>query len=577
MGVPPTHPKAQRYLAAGLFRKLSNFAELEARISALETKQERGDAFEVFVEAFLATQSISQAKHVWATNIPPTVRKKLNLPKGDEGADGAYETDQGEWVAYQAKFRSGRASLSWGELSTFFGLTDEADQRVLLTNSNRVAATAKARSRFHAFRGRDLEQLEEADFKRIVTWLKGGEVKHKPLKPFPHNRAALKNIKKHIGDHDRGRVIMACGTGKTLVALWAAEQAGAKKILVLVPSLSLLQQTLEVWARSHQWGEQFRYLAVCSDTTVTRGVDAISLTPQDLSFRVSTDAAEVNRFLKSPGKAVKVIFSTYQSSEVVAEGNGRASPFDMGIFDEAHKTAGREGTKFSFALKDENLRIKKRLFFTATPRHYNISKKNKEGEASLVYSMDEEATYGPVFHRLSFAKAAEAGVICKYKVLISVVDSETVNDYMLKHGEVLVAEDLIRARQVATQIALDEAVKKSGAQRIITFHSRVDAAKSFASAEAEGVGTHLPGFSTFHVNGKQRSDERSDQIKMFRDADKGLITNARCLTEGIDVPAVDMVAFIAPKKSRVDIVQAVGRAMRMDKDRPEKETGYILV
>jgi predicted helicase len=309
----------------------------------------------------------------------------------------------------------------------------------------------------------------------------------------------------------------------------------------------------------------------------------------ELDFPVTTDSATVKRFLlegAAPAKPhVKIVFSTYQSAKVVARAFPPTFQFDLAIFDEAHKTAGREGRDFSFALKDKNLPITNRLFLTATPRHYDVRKRDKEGDAKLVYSMDAPEAYGPVAHTLSFAEAARRGIICNYKVIISVVTSDLINDHLLKHGKVLVKGDEIHARQVANQLALKAAVEKHGVRKIFTFHRSVASAKSFVtpvaavcdrrmSSSGEGVGNHLPDFACFHVNGTMPTAERDNLMDEFRAAPKAVMSNARCLTEGVDVPAVDMVAFLTPKRSKVDIVQATGRAMRKTDG---KNVGYILV
>ena len=143
--------------------------------------------------------------------------------------------------------------------------------------------------------------------------------------------------------------------------------------------------------------------------------------------------------------------------------------FDLGVFDEAHKTAGREGAKFGFALEDRNLPIAKRVFLTATPRHYDVRKKDKEGEKALVYSMDEPRTYGPMVHTLSFAEAARRGIICNYKIIISVVTSEMVNADLLSKGEVIVEGDVVRARTVANQIAIQKACEEHDLRRSFRF------------------------------------------------------------------------------------------------------------
>jgi predicted helicase len=230
---------------------------------------------------------------------------------------------------------------------------------------------------------------------------------------------------------------------------------------------------------------------------------------------------------------------------------------------------------FSHSLKDENIRIRKRLFFTATPRHYDIRHRDKEGDFRII-SMDDEAVYGSRAYTLTFGSAARQGIICNYKVVISVVDGQEINEFVLKHGITLVEGDLIGARWVANQIAIERAVEKTGAKRAITFHSRISTAREFSNDTSRGIRQFLPEFSVFHVNGEQKSSERKQLIRSFREAGKALITNARCLTEGIDVPAVDMVAFIDPRHSRVDIAQATGRAMRKPSGL-DKKVGYVVI
>ena len=412
---------------------------------------------------------------------------------------------------------------------------------------------------------------------------------------------------------------MACGTGKTLVALWVAENVArasspassggvpAARILVLLPSLALLRQTLHEWLRETSL-PSLAYLCVCSDPTVKEGIDALTTQQSDLDFQVSTDAASVRSFLDAPFAGVKMIFSTYQSASVVGAAMQPGEAFDFAVFDEAHKTAGREGRNFAFALDDKNLSIRKRLFLTATPRHYNPHDRDREGEARLLFSMDNPAVYGPQAYRLTFAEAARRGIICGYKVIISVITSEMVTNELLSHGEVLVNGDAVRARQVANQIALRDAIEKYGVKKVFTFHRDVKSAQSFVSDGPEGVGTHLADvaadvrrlnsnspprhrnagmkaqslvtsaatnkFQTFHVNGSMPTARRERELRDFRAAARAVVSNARCLTEGVDVPAVDMVAFLSPRRSRVDIVQATGRAMRRS---PGKTTGYVLV
>lgn len=571
----PLHDRAPAYARSGLFKALGSFADLESRIEQLPTEQERGAAFEVFVEAYLSTDEMAQAEEVWVGGkVPADIRRRLNLPARDYGYDGVYRTRLDELVAYQAKFRSGRTSLPYTELATFFGISEKADRRVILTNSIAISAVAESRTAFQTTRGGDFDRLDAAKLAAIAAWVEGTPPVPQTREPRPHQKAVLADIEREFSDHDRATVVMACGTGKTLVALWAAEQAQPKRVLVLVPSLNLLRQSLHEWAKWTSWGERFRYLCVCSDPKVAKGIDEIEIRPEDSDFPVRTDPAIVGQFLDQAGDAVSVVFCTYQSAPVVGEAMQGRQPFDLGVFDEAHKTTGRDGTRYAFALKDKNLPIRKRLFLTATPRHYDIRKRDKEGDFAVA-SMDNEAIYGRVAHRLTFAQAAEQKIIVPYKVVISVVDSDMIDNALLDQSEVEIKGDPVRAKWVAHQIALKRAVDQYALRRIITFHSSIKAAAAFASDESGGVGVHLPDFQRFHVSGVQPTAERDEHMREFAKAQKGVITNARCLTEGVDVPSVDMVAFMNPRRSRVDIVQAVGRAMRTAG--PDKTCGYVLV
>jgi superfamily II DNA or RNA helicase len=571
----PRHRRTGYFVAGGLFEGLASFGDLEARIAALPTQQDRGDAFEVFAEAYLATQKLVGAEQVWpADQVPVAVLQACSLPVRDLGADGVYKTWAGQYNAYQSKFRTDRPALTWQELSTFMGLTDQVGERILFTNCDDLPAVMDARSGFCCIRGTDLERLTKDDLEAIAEWLRGAAFTPKRKAPRPHQAEALEAILAGLEEHDRVTAVMACATGKTLVSLWLAEHRNAKRILVLGPSLALIRQTLHEWLKETEW-EQPRFIAVCSDPTVTQGVeDALIVHQRDLDFPVTTDVGEVRKFLGAAGDGVQIVFSTYQSAHVVGEASRGMNSFDLGIFDEAHKTTGREGAKFGFALDDRHVKIAKRVFLTATPRHYDVRKKDKEGDKALVYSMDVPAIYGPVVHTLSFAEAARRGIICSYKVIISVVASDMINADLLSKGEVIVEGDVVRARTVANQIAIQKACEEHDLKKVFSFHRNVASARDFTGDTASSITAHLPDFEAYHVNGGMRTARREKEMRAFREAHRAIMSNARCLTEGVDVPAVDIVAFLSPRKSKVDIVQAAGRAMRMA---PGKERGYVLL
>jgi len=507
--------------------------------------------------------------------MPAALRQRLRLPMTDMGVDGVFVTAADEAVCYQSKFRTGRPALTWTELSTFYGLADVGGRRLVFTNCDEIARVAEERLGAIFVRGSDLDRLTPEDFQIIEAWLAERPATPKKKLPKPHQVVALNDIVGGLSRGPRATALMACGSGKTLVALWTAERLGARNVLVLLPSLALVRQTLHEWLHETRWPD-VQFLCVCSDPTVQPEEDSLLVRPSDLDFAVTTQAAEVRRFLERPTDSVRLVFSTYQSSQVVAAALAGLPPFDFGVFDEAHKTAGRDGARFALALKDENLPIAHRLFMTATPRHYDVAKRDKFGESKVVFSMDVPDTYGQVVHRLPFSAAAKAGIITDYKVIISVVTSEMVTNEALRLGVVLVEGDEVKARQVANQIALKSAIEKYNVSKVFTFHSKVNSAKSFTSGGPEGIGTHLEGFHCTHIEGAMTTAYRERLLREFAAAPRAILSNARCLTEGVDVPAVDMVAFLSPKRSLVDIVQATGRAMRLS---PEtgKQFGYVLV
>ena len=572
----PQHPKAALHFKNGLFDGLNTFHELENRLSEIKIEKEKGDAFEVFTEAYLATQRRHEAKFIWpAGTAPLELLQKTGITASDHGIDGLYQTTLGDLYAYQVKYRSNRPSLTWRELSTFIGLADSPNikNRVLITNCDDFPDLLNQRGNFFCIRGADLDRLDKDAFKEIAEWLKGAVFEKTRKTPKPHQQEAIDKILTEFSSADRATAVMACGTGKTLVGLWVMEALIPAKAIILMPSLALIRQTLHEWLRETNI-EQFSFLCVCSDQSVSDGIDSLVINQSDLDFEVTTDPKRIRAYLDTPYDGTKVVFTTYHSAPVVGESLKPEEQFDYGVFDEAHKTTGKKDRRTGFALSDENLAIKKRLFLTATPRRYNPLKRDEQGEAEQLFSMDDKALYGKACFTLSFGKAVDQEIICPYEVLISVITTEMITNAMLSHGEVNIAGDNVTAMQVAHQIAVRDAVYKYKVRKIFTFHNTVKSAALFTDKGPQGIKIHLPYCSTFHVNGEMASNHREKIMKAFNDADLAIISNARCLTEGVDVPAVDMVAFLSPKKSQTDIIQAAGRAMR---NASGKDKGYILV
>ena len=377
---------------------------------------------------------------------------------------------------------------------------------------------------------------------------------------------------------------MACGTGKTFVCLWVKERLKAKRTLVLVPSLNLLSQMLNEWTFAAR--EPFDALCVCSDQTVNRRDDdeAISLAA-DFPFPVSNDVNEIADFLKADKD--QVIFSTYQSSPLIAQAQKRPDVphFDLVIADEAHRCAGKSDTVFGTVLDDRLIKSDRRLFATATPRVYRTSLKKAAEEFGVeVVDMNDEERFGKRFHTLTFGEAIKREQLTDYRVLIVGVDNERVKEWI--ENRRLVATDTglaTDARSLAAQIGLLKAIKDWNLRRLISFHGRVKGARIFSEDIVQAAqwldDAHRPSGNLWadHVSGEMPTIARRQKLKRLKNVgngDIGLLSNARCLSEGVDVPALDGVAFIDPRSSEIDIIQSVGRAIRLSEN---KTMGTIVI
>lgn len=338
---------------------------------------------------------------------------------------------------------------------------------------------------------------------------------------------------------------MACGTGKTFVGYEVAQGLKVKRVLVLVPSLLLVNQII----REYRAMGAKHILSVCSDESSTSGEDAIRISVKELEADNTNDATVAYAFLNEPGQ--RIVICTYQSLRNLSE-VFKGLRFDLAIFDEAHKTAGRKSKLFAHALQDNGLKCARRLFMTATPRHAKLRANGKE---SQVFAMNDARIYGPVLYSLPLRRAIEAGIIDDYRIIVAVVSQQKTADL----------------REQAIRVAIDRAMRVYGIRKVFTFHARVADAAGFIL----GATDTLKGVRRDHVNGKQSSRERGLRLEGFRNADAALMSNARCLTEGVDLPAADMVAFLSPKKNPIDIVQAVGRVLR--KHNSKAKGGYVFL
>ncbi|MEH6796165.1 MAG: Helicase associated domain protein [Rhodococcus sp. (in: high G+C Gram-positive bacteria)] len=504
----------------------------------------------------------------------------------DSGIDLVVEDNEGKLWAVQAKAYASDRAVTKNDVDKFLSESSRKrfHYRLLIATTDRIHHVARrtidAQEKPVGLIG--LADLQTAD----IDWAESPDLLHpipppQPALPRDHQTEAVDNVVDGFQNADRGQLVMACGTGKTLTSLFIKQELHAQRALVLLPSLSLLKQTMAVWRTNAT--EPFEALPVCSDETVTQDDAALAYT-SELCLPVQNDPAEIAEFLQRSGP--RVVFSTYQSSPQIAKAFalGQVPHFDLAIADESHRVAGDESTVFATILDSNAIAARRRLFMTATPRYYTGRVLTAaRGSEMEVASMDDATKFGEVFHRLSFGQAIRRGLLTDYKVAVVGVDNSTFREWATNGVLIRRQDQDTDARTLASQIGLAKAMRKYDLRRVISFHSRVLRAKRFAAempdilewmpAEQRPPGTLWTGFAS----GEMSSGERHVRLQRLRhldDGERGLLSNARCLGEGVDVPTLDGIAFIDPRGSEVDIVQAVGRAIRLAEN---KTVGTIVI
>ncbi len=418
-----------------------------------------------------------------------------------------------------------------------------------------------------------------------------------------HQKEAFNDVINGFRDSDRGKLIMACGTGKTFASLRIAEDiAGVgSRVLYLVPSIGLFAQAMREW--SEQQGVPHRYIGICSDTKAGNTSEDASLL--ELEIPVTTDPTDISIALQKTDKtSMKVVFCTYHSLPIVEAAQDAGAPaFDLILCDEAHRTTGIEDnddktSPFVLVHNADRIRAKKRLYMTATSRLYTEGAKAKAARHDIeVFSMDDPDTYGPEFHRLPFSRAVEQDLLSDYRVIVLAMSEQSADavlqTYRTTGGKEININDATkivgcwRALQNPERKSLDDPDIRP-LTRAIAFTNTIAASKNLVNhwnGVIESAIDRMPEdqrpsrftCETEHVDGKTNALQRKKRIEWLKGNSDGvcrILSNARCLSEGIDVPALDAVLFMSPRNSHVDIVQAVGRVMRKA---PGKTYGYIVL
>lgn len=564
---------------------MATFQEIVNEFDNMRTPREndqKGKRWEVLCKWYFRNSSIQKnnVKNVWKFEDWP------DKPEGDEiGTDLIVQTKDDKIIGVQCKTYTGTIPkdkiASW-----LYDTSDDAiyDERILMSTGTSLSKNAitlinrgkNKNARFMLFDNFDIENLNWPLFNEDLALFK--EQKSKPPPKREHQKVAVNTIIKRFKHVDKGKLIMACGSGKTLTAYWIDEKLKTRLTVCLFPSLLLLSDNIHEW---NKYGN-FKSLAVCSDSTVSNEKDEYGDIARKLSIDTTTNIEKIIKFISSPGK--KVLFGTYDSSIKISEALIQSKKnIDFLIADEAHRTAG-VNSAYSICLDDKKFKAKKKLFMTATQRIIpgHIKSRLQEKEVDSL-SMDDKDLYGERLFYLSFGEAIEKGLLADYKIHIL----ETKNSVIKK---TFTDNDLLKLKNskygpsiIASTIAVLKATKKFQFNKFISFHNRVSAADSFHKNFyniSKSLNKKVSNFIFSDVLSAQKSTivrrEKLNKLRNLRSNEFGFISNARCLSEGVDVPSLDGILVSDPRQSKVDIVQMTGRALRKENLKQKKIARIVI-
>lgn len=580
----------------------------------IKNNRDLGTSFELLIKSYLEHDPINADRYAkvsmwseWEHKWGP-----------DCGIDLVAEDKAGKFIAIQCKFYDPNYELKKEDINSFLaessktfkikGKQKSFSQRIIFSTSdnwsnnadNSIVDQNPPVNRVHI---RELEQS-------TIDWSKYRLDKPEKLtfkekkKTRPHQVEAITKVIAGFEEHDRGKLIMACGTGKTFTALKLTERFVKKDgvVLFLVPSISLLSQTLREWTAESE--NPFHAFAVCSDNKV--GKDSEDISKHELLIPATTDTKSLIKGIETAKGDNRwiVIFSTYQSIDVVSQAQKKGLPdFDLVICDEAHRTTGvtlvdQDESHFVKVHDQKFIKAAKRLYMTATPRVFGDAVKTKASEAgAILCDMGDEKLFGPEFHRLGFGKAVSENLLTDYKVLVLAVDERVIDAKFQKNfandNNELPLEDIAKIigcwNGLSKRFVGEEAVVENNKpmKRAVAFTRSIKDSKRIAHAfeavvkeysQKNGVKESLLDIEAHHVDGSFNVLKRNAELDWLKEEalenSCRILSNARCLSEGVDVPALDAVLFLNSRDSQVDVVQSVGRIMRRAEG---KKYGYIIL
>lgn len=603
------------------------------------SERDKGDRFERLMQAYLQTDPryAYRFKNVWMWADFPF---RADFGGNDTGIDLVALEESGEYWAIQCKCFQETATIDKPAVDSFLATSsrhfkDAAGSKlgfsyrlwISTTNHWNSNATEAIQNQSPPVVRINLYELMEAP----VDWEKldqgtTGELSRTARKSLrPHQKTALDNTHEYFKAADRGKLIMACGTGKTFTSLRIAEHEtnGKGLILFLVPSIALLGQALAEWSAEAQ--EPINPICICSDSGVSRkkakNEDSDGFSVLDLALPASTNIKNILRqfefYRNNPNGGMTVVFSTYQSIDVIAEaqrtwnsqhGTSGFGTFDLIICDEAHRTTGvtlAESDESAFVKVHNNdfIRSKKRIYMTATPRLFSDDSKSRAAQAEAVLcSMDDPAVYGEEIYRIGFGEAVEKNLLTDYKVLVLALNEKdipaAVQKIITSKESEINTDDVSKLigciNALSKQIIGDEGILKDSdpepMRRAVAFCQNIKVSQKITTTFNVAADVYVDSLDTVqrektvsvaskHIDGGMSATQRDELMMWLKEPNEGrnecrVLTNVRCLSEGVDVPSLDAVLFLSARNSQVDVVQSVGRVMRTS---PGKKYGYIII
>ena len=583
------------------------------------TDNDLGNSFEQLTKVFLENDDIQKDEFSKVWHYSDWAKTQTNYSSIDIGIDLVAKLKKEDgFCAIQCKCFQANRSISKADLDSFISASATPDfKRLLLVDTSSLPLSKNAQKVFDNLETEFIRiQQSQLESSRInwTSFVNDGEIILKEKKtPLDHQIKAISAVKQGFSNSDRGKLIMACGTGKTFTSLSIVEEIlnQSGKVLYMVPSLSLMSQTIREWKNDSK--KEFNAFSACSDKKVGKRKiteDQIDINLNQLAFPATTNPEKLSeQVIKAESEKLTVIFSTYHSIDVISKAQKKfdMGDFDLIICDEAHRTTGatfigEEDSNFVKIHDNEYISGKKRLYMTATPKIYGESaqRKEQEGEVKL-YPMDNEDIFGKTFFYRGFGWAVENNLLSDYKVVVLNINEQQVSDRIqsqFTEGNELNLADatkMIGCYKALAKIGIADSSPQDfktikPMRKALAFLQTINASKLFSDQFSDVINEYQLNekvsdlyksnleVEIHHVDGGFNAEERNDELRWLEDDTNEnncrILSNARCLTEGVDVPALDAVMFLHPRKSQIDVVQSVGRVMRKSEG---KKIGYVII